>query len=109
MAEDGNAGKMDRKDVANKATGRWLKEADDEDEDSVEEGKYKRDDDEKKGNPFAKKDEEEEAAAIAALAAERVSGTFPAGKQVEFVESLKLFLPVEAEVSKEEIVLEAVG
>ncbi|WP_300378296.1 FecR domain-containing protein [Henriciella sp.] len=47
--------------------------------------------------------------ADAALAAERVSGTFPAGKQVEFVESLKLFLPVEAEVSKEEIVLEAVG
>ena len=61
MAEDGKAGKMDRKDVANKATGRWLKEADDEDEDPVEEGKYKRDDDEKKDNPFAKKGEEEEA------------------------------------------------
>ena len=60
LEEEGKAGKMDRKDVANKATGRWLKEADDEDEDPVEEGKYKRDDDEKKDNPFAKKDEEEE-------------------------------------------------
>lgn len=43
------------------------------------------------------------------LAGERVSGTFPAGKQAEFVESLELFLPVKAEVSAEEIVLESAG
>ena len=44
LEEEAKAGKMDRKDVANKATGRWLKEGEDEDEDPVEEGKYKRDD-----------------------------------------------------------------
>ena len=31
----------------------------------------------------------------AALAAERISGTFPAGKQEEFAETLKLYLPVD--------------
>lgn len=33
------------------------------------------------------------------LAAERISGTFPAGKQEEFAESLKLYLPVDAQPS----------
>lgn len=37
LEEDGKAGKMDRKDIANKATGRWLKEGEDEDEEPVEE------------------------------------------------------------------------
>ncbi len=37
LEEDSKAGKMDRKDVANKATGRWLKEGEDEDEEPVEE------------------------------------------------------------------------
>tara|TARA_R110000824_G_scaffold25132_1_gene87835 strand:- start:75 stop:752 length:678 start_codon:yes stop_codon:yes gene_type:complete len=35
LQEDGKAGKMDRKDVANKASGRWLKE---DEEESLEEG-----------------------------------------------------------------------
>ncbi|RAN41347.1 FecR family protein, partial [Hyphomonas sp. GM-8P] len=33
----------------------------------------------------------------AALAAERISGTFPAGKQEEFAETLKLYLPVDVD------------
>ncbi|MEZ5987097.1 MAG: FecR domain-containing protein [Hyphomonas sp.] len=33
------------------------------------------------------------------LAAERISGTFPAGKQEEFAESLKFYLPVDAQPS----------
>ena len=41
----------------------------------------------------------------AALASERISGRCPAGKPVEFAESLELFLPVRAERAGETITL----
>jgi len=39
------------------------------------------------------------------LASERISGTFPAGKQAEFAESLALYLPVEAQQTGGEIII----
>ena len=42
------------------------------------------------------------------LASERVSGTFPAGEQAAFAESLELFLALEARVEDDRIVLRAV-
>lgn len=40
-----------------------------------------------------------------ALAAERISGSFPAGQQRDFAESLELFLPVTADMSGRTITL----
>jgi len=39
------------------------------------------------------------------LASERISGTFPAGKQAEFAESLALYLPVEVQQTGGEIII----
>ena len=45
----------------------------------------------------------------ATLAAERISGTFPAGKQAEFAESLTLYLPVVPQGSGDTIILTPVS
>ncbi|WP_139068886.1 MULTISPECIES: FecR domain-containing protein [unclassified Hyphomonas] len=45
----------------------------------------------------------------ASLASERISGTFPAGKQEEFVQSLELYLPIQYRRSGQEIHISRTG